>query len=178
MAAEDITVGRLLLAEYERLKEEQKSRIGFRDNLLYVTLAAVVSVLIGTVQTGHTTLLLALPVASCVLGWTYLVNDEKISAIGRYVRTDLGPRLSALAGEQDSLFGWETAHRQDRRRSQRKTIQCAIDLTVFAVAPTTTLAIYWSSGSLTTLPMAVSCMECAAVITLAFQIVIHVDTGA
>jgi hypothetical protein len=31
----DPTVGQLLLAEYERLKDEQKTRIGFRDNLIY-----------------------------------------------------------------------------------------------------------------------------------------------
>ncbi|MEU3544860.1 hypothetical protein [Streptomyces paromomycinus] len=176
--AEDVTVGRLLLAEYDRLKDEQKTRIGFRDNLLYVTLAAIVSILIGTAQTRHPELLLALPAATCVLGWTYLVNDEKISAIGRYVRTDLGPRLSTLAGEQDSLFGWETAHRRDARRTQRKAIQCAIDLAVFAATSATALITYWVGGNLTPIPVTVSVLECAAVIVLAVQIIIHVDTGA
>ncbi|WP_165556219.1 hypothetical protein [Streptomyces violaceusniger] len=32
-ATEDVTESRLLLAEYDRIKEEQKTRIGFRDNL-------------------------------------------------------------------------------------------------------------------------------------------------
>lgn len=88
----------LLVAEYERIKDEQKSRIGFRDNLIYVTLASMAGVIAAALQPrGHSGLLLLLPPASLVLGWTYLVNDEKISAIGRYIRTDLGPRLAEVA---------------------------------------------------------------------------------
>ncbi|MEV3875236.1 hypothetical protein [Streptomyces sp. NPDC049906] len=60
--AEDITEGSLLLAEYDRIKEEQKARIGFRDNLLYVTLTASTAVLAIAVQSKHHQLLLVLPV--------------------------------------------------------------------------------------------------------------------
>ncbi|WP_223281180.1 hypothetical protein [Streptomyces antnestii] len=76
----------MLLAEYDRIKEEQKTRIGFRDNLLYFTLAASTAVLAITVQSRQAQLLLAVPVVCLVLGWTYLVNDEKISAVGCYIR--------------------------------------------------------------------------------------------
>lgn len=44
-----------------------------------------------------------LPPVSVILGWTYLVNDEKISAIGRYVRgdhADGGKRAADAAGGQ------------------------------------------------------------------------------
>ncbi|MEU6347522.1 hypothetical protein ABZ883_42140 [Streptomyces sp. NPDC046977] len=174
----DVTVGRLLLAEYDRVKEEQKTRIGFRDNLLYVTLAAMVTVLIGTAQTRHVVLLLVLPATTAVLGWTYLANDQKISAIGHYVRTDLGPRLSALAGEQESLFGWEAAHRRDARRTQRKIIQCAVDLATFAGVPVGALAAYWAYGTGTLVPMAVSILESVAVCVLAVQIILYAETRA
>ncbi|MDH6576935.1 hypothetical protein [Kitasatospora sp. MAP5-34] len=167
----------MLLAEYDRVKEEQKTRIGFRDNLLYVTLAAMMTVLIGTAQTHHVTLLLALPAATSVLGWTYLVNDQKISAIGRYVRTELGPQLGALAGEQVSLFGWETAHRRDGRRTQRKIIQCTVDLTAFAAVPMTALTGYWIYGIGGALPVTVSLLEVVAVVFLAVQIALYAETG-
>ena len=100
-----ITTGQLLLAEYQAIKDEQKARIGFRDNLLYVTLAVVAAVIAAAGQAKQTAMLLALPPVCVVLGWTYLVNDDKISAIGKYVRGDLGPRLAELAGGQQRGIG-------------------------------------------------------------------------
>jgi hypothetical protein len=120
---EHVTAGELLIAEYTSVKEEQRARIGFRDNLLYATLGSMAAVVAVTVEGGHRLqLLLLLPPVSVLLGWTYLVNDEKISAIGRYVREELAPRLASLSGSQESpqVFGWETVHRSDRRRMSRK----------------------------------------------------------
>nr|WP_066945237.1 hypothetical protein [Streptomyces lushanensis] len=173
----DITIGKLLMAEYDRVKEEQKTRIGFRDNLLYVTLAAMVTVLFGAAQAHHTELLLALPVATCVLGWTYLANDQKISAIGRYVRTDLGPRLGDLAGEPGSPFGWEAAHRSDSRRKQRKIIQCVVDLIPFGAVPLAALVAFWLYGAGGFWPVTVSLVELAAVAALAAQIVVYAESA-
>ncbi|MDJ0345043.1 hypothetical protein QMK19_14300 [Streptomyces sp. H10-C2] len=173
----DVTIGKLLMAEYDRLKEEQKTRIGFRDNLLYVTLAAMVTVLIGAAQAHHAVLLLALPVVTCVLGWTYLANDQKISAIGRYVRTDLGPRLGDLAGEPGSPFGWEVAHRGDIRRKQRKIIQCAVDLITFSAVPLAALVAFWLCGTGGVLPVTASILELLAVTILAAQIVLYAESA-
>ncbi|WP_217226925.1 hypothetical protein [Streptomyces anulatus] len=173
---EDITVGKLLLAEYDRVKEEQKTRIGFRDNLLYVTLAVMVTVLIGAAQTNQAAMLLALPAATSILGWTYLANDQKISAIGRYVRSNLGPRLGELAGQQESPFGWETTHRCDGRRRQRKIIQCAVDLTAFGAVPLAVLVAFWIHATGGFLPVAVSVLETLAVAVLATQIVLYAET--
>jgi hypothetical protein len=50
MQNEEVTVGKILITEYERLKEEQKVRIGFRDNLLYVSIAAMASVIAATLR--------------------------------------------------------------------------------------------------------------------------------
>lgn len=67
----------IYLKEYDKLKNERMQRIGFRDNLLYVTL-----VLFGTVlafalsEKGNPDTLLVLPWVSLVLGWTYLMNDR------------------------------------------------------------------------------------------------------
>ncbi|MFE0098835.1 hypothetical protein [Streptomyces sp. NPDC059009] len=176
----DVTMGKLLLTEYQTVKDEQKARIGFRDNLLYVTLAAVAAVSAAAAQTGRLPMLLALPPVCTILGWTYLVNDEKISAIGAYVRGDLGPRLAALAaptaeGGQPpaEVFGWETAHRRDVRRRSRKAIQCAVDLLAFCVVPLAGLCVYWVAGEGEGggLLLAVSVVEALVTGVLGWQVV-------
>ena len=81
--------------EYSKLKEEQAQRIGFRDNLLYVTLALFGTVLAFALgDKANPYALLVLPWVSLVLGWTYLVNDQKISALGRYIRYTLVEKVS------------------------------------------------------------------------------------
>ncbi|MGW0335280.1 hypothetical protein ACWD0J_25990 [Streptomyces sp. NPDC003011] len=173
MPEQSVTVGQLLLAEYQSVKDEQKARIGFRDNLLYVTLAVVAAVIAATAQARQPSMLLALPPVCVVLGWTYLVNDEKISAIGRYVREDLGPRLAALAepGGGFRAFGWETVHRGDARRRSRKTVQTVVDLTAFCVVPLAALVVFWVDGDGGGLLVAVSVLEALTVAGLASQVV-------
>ncbi|MFI2431076.1 hypothetical protein [Streptomyces sp. NPDC018693] len=170
MAERDVTVGQLLLAEYQSIKDEQKSRIGFRDNLLYVTLTVVAAVVAAAAQAKRTEMLLGLPPVCVVLGWTYLVNDEKISAIGRYVRGELGPRLAQLAGSADA-FGWETFHRTDARRASRKVVQCVVDLLAFCVVPLSALAVYWGGGQVSGGLLTVSVVEAGAVMGLGVFVV-------
>ncbi|MET8087371.1 hypothetical protein [Micromonospora sp. NPDC005237] len=172
----EITTGGLLLTEYEQLKQEQRTRIGFRDNLIYATLGSMAAVVAAALSVkGHANLLLLLPVASVVLGWTYLINDEKISAIGRYVRTDLGPRLVALTAGGEAAFGWETAHRSDARRVSRKYLQLAVDLGTFVVPPLAALIVFWANGPLSVAFVAVSVIEVAATAVLAWQIAVYAD---
>ncbi|MFF1676653.1 hypothetical protein ACFVYG_11545 [Streptomyces sp. NPDC058256] len=170
MPERGVTVGQLLLAEYQVVKDEQKARIGFRDNLLYVTLAVVAAVVAAAAQAKQTSMLLALPPVCVVLGWTYLVNDEKISAIGAYVREELGPRLADLA-YAEGAFGWETAHRGDRRRVSRKVIQCGVDLLAFCVVPLAGLVVYWSSGQVADGLLVLSVVEALAAVGLGVQVV-------
>ena len=125
------------LAEYNNLKSEQAKRIGFRDNLLYVTLGAVGALCsYAMADPLHRPALLLVPWACFILGWTYLVNDQKISAIGRYLREELGPGIEALAGVSPVglVFGWERAHRGDSERGQRKRFQLVVDLTAFCAS--------------------------------------------
>ncbi|MCV2460271.1 hypothetical protein OEB94_13410 [Streptomyces sp. ICN988] len=166
---EDVTESRLLLAEYDRIKEEQKTRIGFRDNLLYFTLAASTAVLAITVQSRQTQLLLAVPVICLVLGWTYLVNDEKISAIGCYIRDQLGPRLAELSGAHGAVFRWEIYHREDASRTTRKRLQTAVDLFAYVALPMICVAAFWCSPAIQPLLVIVSLAQVLALAVLSWQ---------
>ena len=172
MAERDVTVGQLLLAEYQTIKDEQKTRIGFRDNLLYVTLTVVAAVVAAAAQAKRTEMLLALPPVCVVLGWTYLVNDQKISAIGAYVRGDLGPRLATAAGRDGAdVFRWEAAHRSDGRRFSRKAAQCVVDLLAFCAVPLSALVVHWVAGDPSTGLLLLSALEALSVLALAAYIV-------
>lgn len=177
-AVEEIDEARLLLTEYEKLKDEQNSRIGFRDGLIYATLAVMAAVVAATLNAPHhPELLLLLPPVCLLLGWAYLVNDEKISAIGRYVRTELATRLSTLVAGGAPVFGWEIAHRSDPRRHIRKVLQLAQDLTLFCVSALTAVIVFWVNGPHTGAFMAVSVVEAATVLGLTGQIIVYADLG-
>jgi hypothetical protein len=176
MSEQEITTGRLLLVEYERLKDEQKSRIMFRDSLLYATLASMATVIGATINSPrYIGLPLLLPPVCLVLGWTYLVNDQKVSAIGRYIREELAPRLETLVGGDVVVFGWEVSHRTDRHRESRKLLQLTIDLVTFCVPPVGAIVVFWLRGGLTVALTVVSAAELVAVIILGLQIIRYLD---
>ncbi|MDI1444514.1 hypothetical protein [Polyangium sp. 6x1] len=138
----------VLLGEYGALKSEQSARIGFRDNLLYVTVGAVgavTSVALGGFGGGGGPMyaaFLVVPWVTAILGWTYLVNDQKITAIRMYVEDELGKRVKLRARARQALFGWEGFHRRDGRRKLRKWIQLVIDLLTFVLSGMTAIAAY------------------------------------
>ncbi|MGQ4418060.1 hypothetical protein ACN6LA_004593 [Streptomyces sp. SAS_269] len=172
MAERDVSVGQLLLAEYQTIKDEQKTRIGFRDNLLYVTLTVVAAVIAAAAQAKQTAMLLALPPVCVVLGWTYLVNDQKISAIGAYVREELGPRLAETVRVRGAeVFRWEVAHRGDARRVSRKVAQCVVDLLAFCVVPLSALVVYWVGDDVPAGLAVLSVLEAVSVAGLGVYIV-------
>lgn len=172
MAERDVGMGQLLLAEYQTIKDEQKTRIGFRDNLLYVTLTVVAAVIAAAAQARQTAMLLALPPVCVVLGWTYLVNDQKISAIGAYVREELGPRLAETVRVRGSeVFRWEVAHRGDARRVSRKAAQCVVDLLAFCVVPLSALTVYWAGDDVSAGLAVLSVLEAVSVAGLGVYIV-------
>ncbi|MGX1914417.1 hypothetical protein ACWIID_37200 [Streptomyces phaeochromogenes] len=55
MPEQDVAKGQLPLVEYQSVRNEQKARTGFRDNLPYVTLAVVAA---ASAQAGQTSMLL------------------------------------------------------------------------------------------------------------------------
>ncbi|MDX2097214.1 MAG: hypothetical protein SFW36_05510 [Leptolyngbyaceae cyanobacterium bins.59] len=170
----------ILLEEYKALKAEQSKRIGFRDNLLYVTLGlfgAITSFAI-TSPKGHYAFLV-IPWISLVMGWTYVVNDEKISAIGYYIRHDLDDRIRILmvgTGDNHYLFGWETAHRDDPHRKRRKYLQLLIDEITFVFSGLIALLIFWLLVPQVSIPLIIlSLLEALLLIGLGFQIKLYTD---
>ncbi len=150
MSDEQQKMFEVYLQEYSKLKDEQTQRIGFRDNLLYVTLVvfgAVLSFALTNQSKSPYAIysLLVLPWVCLILGWTYLVNDEKISAIGRYIRLKLVDKISEHIDKADieSIFGWEIEHRSDKRRRQRKIEQLIVDEITFVFSGVAALLSFW-----------------------------------
>ena len=172
----EVTTSKLIITEYKAIKAEQQLRIGFRDNLIYATLASLATIIAAALHfQDHAKLLLLLPPALFILGWTYLVNDEKVTAIGRYIRRDLAPRLKELTGADSPVFGWEGAHRDDRYRVSRKYLQLGVDLATFCLPALLAVIAYWIVGPITPLFMALSLVEFGAISVLVVQIIIYAD---
>ena len=172
---DNVSLGMLWAQEYERLKEEQAQRIATRDNLMYATLVSIAGVILAMYQTSNPDLLLLLPPGCVVLGWTYLVNDEKISAIGRYIRTDLGPRMAGLLDSAHPVYGWETAHRSDRRRRMRKVMQLLVDLMTFCLPGMGAIVTRCLIEGLSPFVAVVVAAESLMVLVLAHQIMTNAD---
>ncbi|WP_084959908.1 hypothetical protein [Thermoactinospora rubra] len=169
-----------LLSEYDALKAEERQRIGARSQLLYATLTAVAGISTVTTTVGRLELLLLLPLAATVLGWAYVMNDHKISAIGRYVRGRLAPHLGGLVDDGSSdidMFRWEKYHREDPLRPSRKRLQLAVDLAAFCAPSLTALTLLWLLGPHTPLVRIGSAAALAAVMILATQIIRYADVA-
>lgn len=87
------------LTEYDKLKAEQTQRIGFRDNLLYVTLGLFGLIIPAAIaNAANYYALLVIPWICLILGWTYLINDEKITVNERYIHLDLVAQIKDKTG--------------------------------------------------------------------------------
>lgn len=126
-----------LIKEYEKLKDEQRKRIEFRDQMVYLTLGVVGTVFSFAVEKPDlTSAYLVLPFICMILGWTYLVNDEKITSIATYVRKGLIPKLDQLSRDKNDALAetWEDFRRSDSLRKQRKWLQLIVDLSLFCLS--------------------------------------------
>jgi len=148
----DIQEARLLsyLEEYVKLKDEQIQRMKFRDNLLYVSLVAFGGIISYAITAqSHYYALHIIPWVCFILGWTYLVNDEKISAIGKYIREKVTKKVAKIVEikpeniESESFFGWEIAHRGDNLRIPRKKMQRLVDEITFCGSGTVAVISFW-----------------------------------
>ncbi len=74
-----------------------------------------------------------------------LNSNEKISAIGRYIRYKLVDKVKEYTGYTDleTLFGWEIAHRDDKHRKRRKIQQLIVDQITFVLSGAIALAAFW-----------------------------------
>lgn len=132
------------LNEYRKLKDEQITRIVMREHLVYVTLGVLGGVSSYALHADHHYAFLVIPWACVILGWLYIMTDEKISAIGRYLRINMTEKLAALAEtEAESLLGWEIAHLSDKHRFPRKLLQLLIDQITFVFSGVFALVAFW-----------------------------------
>lgn len=132
--------------EYTKLKDEQIHRIGFRDNLIYVTIVSLGGIF-SLAITKEPNVSLVAPWACLILGWTYLVNDEKISAIGRYLRENHSEKISEQIGPVSKyrIWGWESVHRSDKHRFRRKVEQLVVDEITFFAPGVLAVLFHWST---------------------------------
>lgn len=169
----------IYLREYEKLKDEQTSRIGFRDNLLYVTLTlygALIAFALSNNDLIHA--LLVLPWVCLILGWNYLVNDEKISAIGHYTRYNLTDKINKILDlpKKESILGWEVSHRDDRRRNKRKIEQLIIDLIAFVFSGLIAVILYlFLAPQLSTIIWSIAAIDILLLIILGVEIFLYAD---
>lgn len=163
----------LLALEFEHLKEEQRLRISTRDNLIYATLGSQALVVAAALQAAKPVMLLLLPPACVILGWTYLVNDDRVTAIGRHIEIVIVPELTRLVKPPVEVFSWERRHRSDRHRRSRKAWQLVVDLLVFCVPALAALVVGWRSGQLSTIFALVSQVELAGTILFGIKIAVE-----
>ncbi len=197
MTDEQQKILEVYLQEYGKLKDEQSARIGFRDNLLYVTLGVfggVISFALSNQTTSPDAIyaLLVLPWVCLILGWTYLVNDEKISALGKYIRDELAGKISLQMGHTENkkfifgweIFGWEIEHRSDKHRKRRKIEQLFINEIAFVFSGMVGLIAFhdlaWQSGLWTKSNGAIQFLcwtELSLLIILGVEIFVYADLG-
>jgi hypothetical protein len=165
--------------EYDKLKDEQLRRIGVRDNLIYATLGSVGTV-IAVVSTSsfRLPLLLLLPPVCVVLGWTYLMNDQKVSAIGNHVRVMLTPHLQESVTGGRPVFTWESVHRADHRRRSRKSMQLLVDLLTFCAPGAGAIVLFCFSRPRNSGLLVILAVDVVLVLVLAYQIVVHAELKA
>jgi hypothetical protein len=119
-----------------------------------------------------------IPWVTLILGWTYVVNDEKISSIGRYFRTDLAKQISFELNNRrpEELFGWEGFGRSDTHRIRRKKEQLVINELTFVVSGIGGLvAFFWLAPHINGLLIISSILAVLLLIVLSIEIYIYAD---
>ena len=122
--------------------------------------------------------LFVIPWITLTLGWTYVVNDEKISSIGRYFRTDLANQISSeLNGRTpEELFGWESFGRSDAHRIRRKKEQLIINELTFVISGMGGLVgFFWLVPCVNVLLAFLSMIAMLLLIALSVEICVYAD---
>ena len=166
--------------EYCKLKEEQLARIGFRDNLIFVSLGAFGGLIsFSLTDETHLYAMLVIPWVSTILGWTYLINDEKVSAIGRYFRDTLTEKIADAYPEHKPYLGWEFAHRSDRGRRRRKWAQLIVDELTFGGTSCAAVGSFLFLIGPSNYPViAVVFLDALLSVWMIIEIAVHADTSA
>ncbi|MTE13672.1 hypothetical protein [Nocardia aurantiaca] len=148
--------------ERAALKSEQLERIKQRDtflNLNIVALGVVMAVALpGQRPAG---IWLVVPWITAILGWAYLSNDDKVSAIARHLRLQVRPA--------DVASAWETSNKGLLRPRIRWIADVATFLLSYIVPTPVALALFVVStpGSPRTVGYVIMAVESAVTSTLA-----------
>ena len=165
------------LTEYSKLKEEQLKRINFRDNLIYLTLAAIGAIFSFSVQQPSFTIAyLILPFLCIVLGWTYLRNDKKISQISVYINTHLINSLNDLIPQNEPKIEntWDQFRTKYNNRNKSQKFQMLIDLSMFSFSGCISIiAFLVISPSICYFHIILIGVEMSAIIFLSSQLVLN-----
>lgn len=159
----------VLLAEYTALKYEAAERIKQRDHFVYLNITAIgatVAFVLGETATPYA--LLVVPWISMSLGWAYLANDDKVSALGNYVEHGLGAKLG-------SAFLWECGEKRSTNlKRQFRWAQFMVDLSQFVLPAFVIVAIAFSSVlEFPWWAKAISVVECVLASGLGFMFFAH-----
>ena len=114
------------MAEYSQLRLEQTERIQSRDGFVNLTLVGVGALVAFGLDTSRPISLLAIPWISLCFGWTFLVNDLKISRLGRYLDT-----IPERFGVTQSWDKWRSTIRPTFL--EKPVVGCVIQHVIFVV---------------------------------------------
>jgi hypothetical protein len=113
--------------EFEKLKDEQISRIRFRDGLFYFTMLILggALTLACSDKYGQTVdVLLAVPFAVFIAGVAHITCDRRIDDIGIYIRDVLAAAIAEQEGiEKEKVFAWERNFRGAALHGLRSSLQ-------------------------------------------------------
>lgn len=160
------------LKEYERLKEEQKARIAFRDQMIYISLGVIGAVFSFTLENNNYSIaLLILPFICIVLGWTYLVNDIKISEIGTYICGKLIPNIikEELSDmKNNNTDTWENYHSDTPHRYMIKIIQLMVDIVVFCCSAMLSIYVFFVLNDMSIYYILIASFEIISILFLVY----------
>lgn len=163
--------------QYGSIKDEQIKRIAFRDNLPYVTIAVTATALVATTKLGML-ILLVVPLACTLLGWGCLMNDLKVTQMARCIRERIIPFIEEHAEPGVPVLPWESYYRtEELGRRSRLACQLAIDMATFCGSAVLALLIYWVRGDRHPVWLAVSIVETALPLMLAYRMVKLAEVG-
>ncbi|WP_341718025.1 hypothetical protein QQG74_30245 [Micromonospora sp. FIMYZ51] len=141
--------------EYGALKAEQLERIKQRDSFLNLNIIAIgiISTLAVQVQ-GPGQRWLLLPWVTFILGWAYLINDDKVSAIGAHLRSAMN--------RGEAQLEWEESEKGFLSAARRQVGEVAVFLTSFVFPAVPALGLFLADipqGSLGALLLLVAAAE-------------------
>jgi hypothetical protein len=127
-------------AEQAALKAEQLERIKQRDSFLNLNIVAVGVVTAIAVQGQRQAgAWLVIPWITVILGWAYLANDDKVTAIARHLADSLDPRSAAGS--------WETGAKGLLPPPVRRLADSVVFLFSFIIPTPVAVAMYVTGRS-------------------------------